>query len=159
MSAEKITMRAAARALHVTERSIKRYLEKGLLTKVQEGYRVYLLADEVRRFRRDSDKGGSANIQTSDMQDIVTMPGDKFREMAAELGSLREKCNYLIEHVSQQKKIEKELDETRGMLKENDGFLKTIFEENEDLRKNLQSFQKELDRLKSRGLIKRLFNK
>ena len=47
---EKVTIQVAARALGVSKGTIITYHNKGLLTRIKEGGRIYLSMDEVRTF-------------------------------------------------------------------------------------------------------------
>lgn len=173
MKDEKICLSVAARALRVSERTLIRYAEKGLISKVKENNRIYFLADEIRQFRQENVKPRHEYSEKNDNDFTVTIPYAKLQSLLSEIGELKSKNSFLLEYKINNEKLSKELDHTKGILEENDGFLKNIFEENKEIRaanesqhdeikelkKNLQSFQKEFNRLKSRGLIKRIFNK
>ncbi len=55
-SEEKVTVKVAAKALGVSERTVQRYLEKGLLSKLKEGRRVYIPTSEITTLRQRQSK-------------------------------------------------------------------------------------------------------
>ena len=50
-SEEKVTVKVAAKALNVSDKTIYRYIKNGRLSKIKEGRRVYILMSEIRTLR------------------------------------------------------------------------------------------------------------
>ena len=50
---ELVSVQVAAKALGVTEKSVWRYMTKGLLTRVKEGSRTFIPASDVRLLKAD----------------------------------------------------------------------------------------------------------
>ena len=198
MDTEKTTIKTAAKALGVSERSIQRYIKQGLLTKIKEGTNIFLLSDEIRQLRQNKTGNRPTNTKSNDSLNVVTISSDKYDKMVSELGQLQERCSNLLEYRLIQEKLKKEVklkdkkivelknnaktvicqkDVKIQKLQQNVGNaskfiletddtnkkLKNILvnkdNQIDDLQKNLDILQKELQKHKSRNIFQRIFNK
>ncbi|MBF0555686.1 MAG: helix-turn-helix domain-containing protein [Nitrospirae bacterium] len=99
MDKELVSIKVAAKALEVSEKTILRYLKTGRLSTVKEGRRTYLLSNEVRTFKqtRKTEKGQSKG-QGTDTKDTVSLTRVEYEKLLTELGELRERNRLLLEY-------------------------------------------------------------
>lgn len=109
MEQEKVTIKVAARALGVHEKTILRYLAKGRLTRVREGGHTYLLLSEVVALRdgtqvQEQEQGQGNNVSTPESTDMhrtggastVTIDLERYEGLLVRLGQLQER-NQILE--------------------------------------------------------------
>lgn len=101
---EKITIKAAAKALGVTTKTIQRYIGKGLLSKVKQGTRTYLYLSEIRAMLeyRASERGQSMSLVgrrsgAGQTADTITLHRERYESLLIELGELRKQSQFLDE--------------------------------------------------------------
>lgn len=174
---EKTTVRTAAKALAVSEKTVLRYIERGLLTRIKDGHRVYLLSDEVRQLRRERHASERTKITK---QTTITLTEARYAELLSALADAKSKCNYLLEYKTRQEKTERQLEQSQDNLVEvNKWFSEAVNsnkairaksalqgselnqEKNEvkELRNNLAELRKELAKMKNRNIFERIRNK
>ena len=188
MKDEKITLSVAARALRVSERTLIRYAEKGLISKVKENNRIYFLADEVRQLRQENVKPRQGDYEKHGNDFTVTIPYAKFQNLLLEIGELKTKNSFLLEYKISKERLEKELTQSKDQILETNNWIKEIEQESKEkishleeqnkhltsssiftiekkddelkeMRRKLTDLQRELTRVKKRGFFKRIFNK
>jgi len=160
---QQVNIKTAAKYLKVSEKTIMRYMSKGILSRVREGARTFVLIDELRGLRTRTEK---EQKRTKTKEETIFLSKTSYNELLSEVGALRERCNNLLEYRYTNDKLSKELDTTRQQVDETNQFFKEILvsdqqkaAENEELRRTLEVFQKELDQVKKRGIFARIFNK
>jgi chromosome segregation ATPase len=182
-SQELSSIKVAARTIGVTTKSIDRWLKDGTLTKIEEGRRVYIPTKEVlqMRDRRLKKKKATSTIfketQNPEPNKTIAIDAKEYKDLLESHGQLRglleAHSTRLLEYkgIMEQKdkeitSLKTEIDQVEKQNEEVNSWFKEIIAESKkkenaanELKKNLETFQKELDRLKSRGLLKRIFNK
>jgi len=124
---EKITLQVAAKALDVSVRTVQRYIDKGLITKVKEDGKVYVMADEIRCLKK---KLEATNDTTGDRAKIdkttITVDMSYLEGLLVQLGEMKEKQRLLLEYKDdiRQKEMsllskEQELTQTKAALTAN----------------------------------------
>ena len=123
-SEEKVTVKVAAKALGVSDKTIYRYIEKGRLSKVKEGRRVYIPISDITTLRQRQSKHVSRQVNdtTTDKMSYTTgqttLSTEKYEAMVAELAELKERNRLLLEYKLSADQVRKELEETRQKLQE-----------------------------------------
>ena len=99
-SNEKVTVKVAAKALNVSDKTIYRYIEKGRLSKIKEGRRVYILMSEIRTLRNGQDEKMSRQVLDTRKEKMskVSITKKEYESLLVELGELRERNKLLLEH-------------------------------------------------------------
>ena len=121
-SEEKVTVKVASKALSVSERTIQRYLEKGILSKIKEGRRVYIPTSEITTLRQRQSKSVSRQVNDTTTYKVsyttgqTTLSTEKYEAMVAELAELKERNKLLLEYKLTGDQVKKELEETRQKL-------------------------------------------
>ncbi|KJR40663.1 hypothetical protein MCHI_003443 [Candidatus Magnetoovum chiemensis] len=143
MDNELITVKIAAKALETTERSIHRYIVKGLLTKVKQGGRTYVKADDVRKLRQEAKnkletvKACHNDKETKTRKDstsTVCIKIDRYDDMMKRIGELEERNKLLLEYKATKEYDIRQRDHAIEKLKER------IAEFEQDLEHARQSF-------------------
>lgn len=128
---EKVTVQVAAKALGVSIKTVHRYLQSGILTKIKDGQRVYIPADEIRRF-----KGTDGQTVSTEKKDTITLDLSRYDAMLTELGELRKQSQFLLEY--------------RAEIKSKDDRIINQTLELEQTRLRLRELEVELDQVKQR---------
>jgi len=111
---EKVTIPVAAKALKVSTKTVQRYIEKGLITKVKEGTRVYVHIDEVRALLNGQPKiDKSPRVQEKDR---ITVDRTHYDSLLVRLGQLEASQQLLLEYKGNLQARDKELSETKSEL-------------------------------------------
>jgi len=105
MTEKKITIKAAAKILGVSTKTIQRYLTKGRLTRIKEGTRTLLLFPEVKVLQGHRSLGqGRPSLTTAESKgmrqtrDIVTLSRERYEQILIELGELRKQNQFFMEY-------------------------------------------------------------
>jgi DNA-binding transcriptional MerR regulator len=103
----KTTIKSAAKHLAVSTKTVQRYLARGILTKIKQGTRTYLLMSEVEELNRDlgmrqrtEDRGQRADSLARRARDTVTVDRERYELMLIELGELRRQSMLIDEYRS-----------------------------------------------------------
>jgi hypothetical protein len=126
-TSEKITLQVAAKALDVSVRTVQRYIDKGLITKVKEDGKVYVIVDEIRGLRK---KLEATNDTTGDRAKIdkttITVDMSYLEGLLVQIGEMKEKQRLLLEYKDdiRQREVsllakEQELTQTKAALAAN----------------------------------------
>jgi hypothetical protein len=126
-TSEKITLQVAAKALDISVRTVQRYIDKGLITKIKEDGKVYVIADEIRGLRKRLE---ATNDMTNDRaksdKTTVTVDMSYLEGLLVQLGEMKEKQRLLLEYKDdiRQKEMsllskEQELTQTKAALTAN----------------------------------------
>ena len=127
MSEEKVTIKTAMKALGVSEKTVYRYLNNGLLTMTKEGRRTYILSSEIRSLRQkqilsghfsDSKKvvSGHIPVNKESMSGQVSLSQDEYKKLIQENKELKQKNLLLLEYQLSADQVKKELEETKQKL-------------------------------------------
>lgn len=150
---QKLTLQVAAKALDVSVRTVQRYIDKGLITKVKEDGKVYVIADEIRGLKK---KLEATNDTTDDraksVKTTVTVDMSYLEGLLVQIGEMKEKQRLLLEYRDdiRQKELsllskEQELTQTKAALTANSAELSearaTISKARNELQKLLQAQQ------------------
>jgi excisionase family DNA binding protein len=92
-TSEQVSIKVAAKALGVSTKTVRRYLESGKLTKVKDGHRVLIPSDEIRQLRNELGQGMSIPSQ-----DTITLSIDKYNELLQELGQYKAQAQLMLEY-------------------------------------------------------------
>jgi hypothetical protein len=102
---KKITVKAAAKILDVSTKSIHRYLAKGRLTRIKEGTRTFILLHEVKALQGHTILGQGRPVLsakktcgTGQVRDIVTLSRERYEQILIELGELRKQSQMFMEY-------------------------------------------------------------
>lgn len=97
---EKVTISVAARALGVSKGTIITYLNKGLLTRIKEGGRIYVSMDAVRTLgdtkRKPQLKPAVTTSANRDKRVSVSKERDRPKRLVASFGLLESERQYLL---------------------------------------------------------------
>jgi chromosome segregation ATPase len=126
-TSKKITLQVAAKALDISVRTVQRYLDKGLITKIKEDAKVYVYADEIRGLRKRLE---ATNDTTDDMaksvKTTVTVDMSYLEGLLVQIGEMKEKQRLLLEYKDdiRQREVsllakEQELTQTKAALAAN----------------------------------------
>jgi DNA-binding transcriptional MerR regulator len=108
---EKVTISLAAKALKVSTKTIHRYIEKGQLSKLKEGTRVYVPMDEIRALLSGQPKVDKS--QHVHEKDRVTVDRTHYDSLLVRLGQLEANQQLLLEYKEGLRWKEKELAEIK----------------------------------------------
>jgi hypothetical protein len=102
---KKITIKAAAKILDVSTKTIHRYLAKGLLTRIKEGTRTIVLLPEVKALQGHPTLGQgrpSLSVEkirgSGHVRDLVTLSRERYEQILIELGELRQQNQFFMEY-------------------------------------------------------------
>lgn len=100
MSEEKVTVKVAANALGVSDKTIYRYIENSRLSKVKEGRRIYIPMSEVRALRSGQEEKVSGQVldMRKDEMSKVSITKKEYQSLLVELGELRKRNKLLLEY-------------------------------------------------------------
>lgn len=114
-----VNIQVAAKALGVSTKTVQRYLEKGLLTKIKDGHKVSIPIEEIKELR---EKIQTDNGQTEKDMDkkSITIDLDKYDQLMTELGELRHKSQLLLSYLSEIKTKEERIIEREKIIAELD---------------------------------------
>jgi predicted DNA-binding transcriptional regulator YafY len=109
-----VTVKVAAKALGVSIKTVHRYLDTGRLTRIKDGQRAYIPAEEIRALRGELEGGGKqlsmAGVQT------ITITVERYEALLMELGEARQKEQLLLEYHAEVKQKEARIAELEAAL-------------------------------------------
>jgi multidrug efflux pump subunit AcrA (membrane-fusion protein) len=111
---EKVTIPLAAKALKVSTKTVHRYIEKGLLTKVKEGTRVYVPMDEIRALLSGQPK--IDKCPRVHEKDRVTVDRTHYDGLLVRLGQLEANQQLLLEYRAGIESRDKALEQAKGNI-------------------------------------------
>ncbi|MGA1823269.1 MAG: helix-turn-helix domain-containing protein [bacterium] len=180
-SQEIVTIKVAAKALNVNRRTIYRWINKGLISKVEDNKKTFVPIDDIRALRNKSNnkmpqRQNHHVSQNYSSCDTVTLGMEHYESMLIRLGQLEHEKTLFLEYKGDLEKKEKEFEETKSQLIETTLWLEEAEKENkkialqkyaakiqkkeiENLKRNLHELNRQLSKLKKRGLLERIFNK
>jgi excisionase family DNA binding protein len=145
---QKVTIKAAAKALGVSKGTVIHYLNNGRLTRIKDGSQVYILMDEIRALR-DPDQSSqiTAPVKPSSDGDGVTVALDRehYEELLTRLGQLESENKDLL-------KYRDSMVDTKAALSQQEKNL-------QQAEAKLHMMEEELRRLKKMGWWKRVFGR
>lgn len=138
-NAERVTIPLAAKALKVSTKTVQRYIEKGQLSKIKEGTRVYVPMDEIRALLSGHPKiDKSPHVHEKDR---VTVDRTHYDSLLVRLGQLEANQQLLLEYRQGIEKKElalaekdRELAEAKAVLEQREKELAEILAEAKRLR-------------------------
>ncbi len=167
MSEEKVTIQLAAKVLNVTPKTIHRWLKLGMLSKVKEGSRTYILMDDIRALRQrqvitskndvptfEGDMGQGNNLGNN----IVPIERSHYKGLLTRLGQLAAKQALLLEYKEGLEKKDKELAETKEALIQKERLLQEKDKVMKQAGGEIQRLRAEVNRLR-KPFWKRIFSK
>lgn len=128
-SQEKVTIAIASKVLNVDRRTIYRWMDKGLLSKVKEGNSTYVLMDDVRALRDKAmshDKNDSVTENRGNggaVINIVTIERTHYEGLLTRLGQLEAKQELLLEYKAGIEAKDKTIATQQAMLSESERLL------------------------------------
>lgn len=112
-----VNIQVAAKALGVSTKTVQRYIEKGLLTKIKDGHKVSIPIEEIKDLReRIQTDNGQAEKDTD--KKSITIDLDKYDQIMTEIGELRHKSQLLITYLSEIKTKEERIIEKEKEISE-----------------------------------------
>lgn len=108
---EKVTIPLAAKALKVSTKTVHRYIEKGQLSKLKEGTRIYVPMDEIRALL-----SGQPKVDKSPRvheKDRVTVDRTHYDSLLVRLGQLEANQQLLLEYKEGLQTKEKALEQAK----------------------------------------------
>ena len=137
---EKVTIQVAARALAVSKGTIITYLNKGQLTRIKKGGRIYVSMDEVRALgdtnRKHQVKPSVTTSAERNKRASVNKERDRSKRPLASFGLLESERQYLLK--------------CKAALEAKDKELETLTFEVNTLKRNLKIQANELKRTETR---------
>lgn len=162
MGQEKTTIKAAAKALNISIKTIQRYLNSGTLSKVKEGNRTYILVDEIRTLRQGQDRDKKEPVRTEDRDrdtNIITVNRNKYEELLQELGhykgQLQGHTKYLLEYKETIKEKDRTLSEQKIIIEQQSKEIENL----RDIAKRAEDLEAEIARLKNRSWWQKIFSR
>ncbi len=118
LTQSKATIQEAAKALHIDRKTIYRWIEKGLLSKVKEGNKTFVILEEVKTI---CDKGMSQDATKLEADsvantNIVTLDRPHYEGLLIKLGQFEAERRYLLEYKEGLEAKDKELSKTKERL-------------------------------------------
>lgn len=95
-----VNIQVAAKALGVSTKTVQRYLEKGLLTKIKDGHKVSIPIEEIKNLREKIQIDNGQTEKDTNKKSI-TIDLDKYDQLMTELGELRHKSQLLLSYLSE----------------------------------------------------------
>ena len=95
-SQERLSIRTAAKALEVSEKTVQRLIERGILTRIKDGHRVYLLSDQIKELRKK--RQAESKSKAGQARPTITIPVETYDSLLTELADIKARSNYLIEY-------------------------------------------------------------
>lgn len=95
-----VNIQVAAKALGVSTKTVQRYLEKGLLTKIKDGHKVSIPIGEIKNLREKIQIDNGQTEKDTNKKSI-TIDLDKYDQLMTELGELRHKSQLLLSYLSE----------------------------------------------------------
>jgi excisionase family DNA binding protein len=94
-----VSIREAARALGVSKRTVLRYLDKRLLTRVKEGKRTYIPMRQISQLRdiKKPDVTTSDKPMSDNQEAAVTIDRGHYETLLTRLGHLENECQSLLQ--------------------------------------------------------------
>ena len=119
-SNEKVTVKVAAKALNVSDKTIYRYIKNSRLSKIKEGRRVYILMSEIRTLRNGQGEKMSRQVLDTRKEKMskVSITKKEYESLLVELGELRERNKLLLEHKLNRDQVLTAKDEEVAELKQ-----------------------------------------
>jgi DNA repair exonuclease SbcCD ATPase subunit len=111
---EKVTISLAAKALKVSTKTVHRYIERGQLSKLKEGTRVYVPMDEIRALL-----SGQPTVDKSPRvheKDKVTVDRTHYDGLLVRLGQLEANQQLLLEYRAGIESRDKALEQAKGNI-------------------------------------------
>jgi len=147
-TSEKLTLQVAAKALDVSVRTVQRYIDKGLITKIKEDGKVYVIADEIRGLRKRLE---TTNDMTDDRaksdKTTVTLDMSYLEGLLVQLGEMKEKQRLLLEYKDDIRQKELSLLSKEQELTQTKAALATNAEELAEAKTTISKARNELQRL------------
>lgn len=124
MEEELVTIKVAAKALKTSQRNIHRFFERGLLSKVKQGRRTYIKADDVRSLitsqKETSKNSHKAKVTDKDIK-AVTIDITHYESLLRHIGELESQNQVLLEYrLNREEEIRQLKDEVAALKKELD---------------------------------------
>jgi DNA-binding transcriptional MerR regulator len=123
---EKVTVKVAAKALNVTPRTVRRYIEKGLITRIKEADRVYVSMDSVRSFLGQQGGQQKADMSQARPQNedrkadtaaaVIPLDRTHYEGLLTRLGALEAERKYLLEYQTTNEELKKRVAELEQQL-------------------------------------------
>ena len=117
MTQERVTVKIACDTLGVSRKTLYRYLEKGLLSRVKEGRRIYIPMDDIRALRKKKVTSESQKKSVIDTDKVthMSLSTGEYRALVKENEELKAKTHLLLEYKGTK---DREVQELRQSLKE-----------------------------------------
>ncbi len=122
MDDEKVTVKVAAKALKVSARTVRRYIEKGIISKVKEGDRTYVSMSDVRKLigqaKADMSQVRPQNKDTGvDMSGaVISIDRTHYEALLTRLGALEGEKKYLLEYKATNEELKRTVAELEAEL-------------------------------------------
>jgi len=145
---QKVTIKAAAKALGVSKGTVIHYLNNGRLTRIKDGAQVYILMDEIRALRDPAPASQvTPPVRPSSDGDGATVSLDRghYEELLTRLGQLESENKDLL-------KYRDSMVDTKAALNQKEKNL-------QQAEAKLHMMEEELRRLKKMGWWKRVFGR
>jgi DNA-binding transcriptional MerR regulator len=111
---EKVSISLAAKALKVSTKTVHRYIERGQLSKVKEGTRVYVPMDDIRTLLSGQPRvDKSPHVHENDK---VTVDRTHYDSLLVRLGQLEANQQLLLEYRAGIESRDKALEQAKGNI-------------------------------------------
>lgn len=145
LTSERLELKTAAKALGISVRTVQRYIERGLLTRVKERGRIFVIPDEVKILKKKLEvEGKTTKDKAGKNTTTVTVDLSYLEGLMTKLAQLEEKQKLMLTYQEDIKKKEMTIEEQHLSLMEK--------------RQEIQELKENLKRLKGRNLMQRFFN-
>ena len=175
---EKVTLQVASKALNVSTKTIRRYIERGIISKSKEGTRIFVPMDEIRNLKNRQVK--MDKYHPVHQKDKITVDRTHYDGLLTRLGQLEGERKYLLEYKADLEKKDEEMLKIKNNIKSTSKWILEVEEKNinknkklelqknilntktleiEKLKQNLKELNKKFSQIKKRGLVQRLLNR
>jgi len=118
---QKVTIQEAAQTLNISRKTIYRWIERGLISKVKEESKTYVLLSEVKAvcdkgIQKDTEFVSEIVSDTKHDTSIVTIDRQHYEGLLIKLGQYEAERRYLLEYKGGLEAKDKELIEARAII-------------------------------------------
>jgi DNA-binding transcriptional MerR regulator len=154
---KKVTIQEAAQTLNISRKTIYRWIDKGLISKVREENKTYVLLSEVKAIcdkgiqketENDTEIVSKVVSDTKHDTNIVTINRQHYEGLLIRLGQLESEKRYLLEYKGGLEAKDKELSTVKETLSEAEKFLAAKNKIMQQAGEKIRELEAEVARLK-----------
>ncbi len=157
----KVTVLEAAKALNIARKTVYRWIEKGLLSKVKEGNKTFVVLEEVKAICDKAVSQGDTKFEADSVADtsLVTLERLHYEGLLIKLGQFEAERRYLLEYKTGLEAKDKELIGTKNALADAEKLIEAKNKTMQLADQKIKELEAEVERSKNRSWLKRIFFK